>query len=143
MRVARGHYDPQSEGEVSKPSITTAGHAEAPAGRTSDREKAHRADASVSKHYFENSSHRESVIRCIGDGVLPLKFAYAGSAAHTHDRLARSEGYQSVVGLVSHEVDVLLADGFPVEALTRMVEIGPGNGMHTVAFLRLLGSRTG
>jgi L-histidine Nalpha-methyltransferase len=125
---------------VPKPSVTATDHAASIAGRTSSRGEAQRADAS--EHYFESSFHRESVIRCIGDGILPLKFAYTGSAAHTHDRLARSEGYQSVIGLVSHEVDVLLADGFPVEALTRVVEIGPGNGMHTVAFLRLLGSRS-
>ena len=70
-----------------------------------------------------------------------MRYAYAGSAAFTHDRLARSDGYRSVIGSVELEVRALESDNSAVAALSRVVEIGPGNGVHTVALLRSLAAR--
>jgi L-histidine Nalpha-methyltransferase len=95
----------------------------------------------VHGHFFENSGHGESVLRCISEGVLPLRYAYAGSAAYTHDRLAGSDDYRSVIGSVELELRAFGSDGFPSAALSRVVEIGPGNGVHTVALLRSLAAR--
>ena len=71
-------------------------------------------------------------------GRLPLKYAYAGSAAFTHDALARTAGYAEVIGAARFEIETLLG------ALTsappwQVAEIGPGNGVHSAEFLRLLG----
>lgn len=99
------------------------------------------AGLSIYGHFFESSRHGSSVVRCIGEGVLPLRYAYAGSAAYTHDRLATADGYRSVIGSVELEVRALESDGFAAAALPRVVEIGPGNGVHTVALLRSLAAR--
>lgn len=91
-------------------------------------------------HYFESPMHLETVVQCICDGVLPLRFAYAGSAAYTHDRLAQTPGYQSVIGSVELEVATLVKAGLPTGDLSHIIDIGPGNGVHTVALLRSLGA---
>jgi len=70
--------------------------------------------------------------------VLPLRYAYAGSAAYAHDRLARSNGYRSVVGWAELVVRATECDGMAAAALSRMVDIGPGNGVRTVVLLRAL-----
>jgi len=72
---------------------------------------------------------------------LPLRYSYAGSAAFTHDRLAHSDGYRSVVSSVQLEVRALDGDDLAATAFSRVVEIGPGNGVHTVALLRSLTAR--
>jgi L-histidine N-alpha-methyltransferase len=86
--------------------------------------------------FFERPDHRDAVVRGIRAGVLPLKFAYAGSAAHTHDRLAHGEGYQSVIGAVSHVREALHHAG--LDDLSRIAELGPGNGVNSLALLRQL-----
>lgn len=91
-------------------------------------------------HFFE-TGHGASVVRGIGEGVLPLRYSYAGSAAYTHDRLVRSDGYRSVVRSVELELRALESGGFAAAALSRLVEIRPGNGVHTVALLRSLAAR--
>lgn len=96
---------------------------------------------SIHGHFFENATHGAAVVRCIGQGVLPLRFAYAGSAAYTHDRLATSDGYRSVIRSVQLEIRAFEGDGLAGPALSRAVEIGPGNGVHTVALLRSLAAR--
>ena len=95
----------------------------------------------VHGHFFETSGHGASVARSIAEGVLPFRYAYAGSAAYTHDRLATSDGYLSVVAAVELELRALENDELAKAALSRMVEIGPGNGVHTVALLRSLAAR--
>ncbi|WP_433376064.1 L-histidine N(alpha)-methyltransferase [Actinoplanes sp. CA-142083] len=86
--------------------------------------------------FFERPDHRDAVVRGIRAGVLPLKFAYAGSAAHTHDRLAHGEGYQSVIGAVSHVREAL--HSAELDDLSRIAELGPGNGVNSLALLRQL-----
>ena len=90
---------------------------------------------------FENPAHRVDVVAGIAAGVVPLKYAYAGSAAHTHDRLARSPGYLDVVGPAALEADALGSLMPYAELPSSLVEIGPGNGVRTAALLLNLCTR--
>ncbi|GIE99676.1 L-histidine N(alpha)-methyltransferase [Paractinoplanes rishiriensis] len=93
-------------------------------------------DAKVAA-YFERPGHRHAVEQGIVDGKLPLKFAYAGSAAHTHDRLARHEGYQAVTGAAANVRETFRSAG--LDEVPAIVEIGPGNGLNSMTILRRLG----
>ncbi|AGL18797.1 L-histidine N(alpha)-methyltransferase [Actinoplanes sp. N902-109] len=83
--------------------------------------------------FFERPEHHAAVCEGVAAGVLPLKFAYAGSAARTHDRLSREESYQSVTGAGALACKALLDLGHPLPR--RIAEIGPGNGRHSIAVL--------
>ena len=93
-------------------------------------------------HFFEDDSHRLAIRRHLAAGVLPLKFAYAGSAARTHAELARSAGYQSVIGTVDLEVACLAVAEQRHRLPRSIAEIGPGNGVHTLALLDALGEQS-
>jgi SAM-dependent methyltransferase len=69
-------------------------------------------------------------------GVLPLKFAFVGSAAGTHDRLARSVGYQEVAWNANRFVRAIKP--FIGLAPLSILEIGPGNGVQSAQVLHLL-----
>jgi L-histidine Nalpha-methyltransferase len=88
-------------------------------------------------HGFESADHRSEFAECLRRRVVPLKFAYTGSAAFAHDRLSHSSGYQSVIGPAQDEAAVftkaLLQEGRP-----QMVEIGPGGGAHSLAFFQAM-----
>ncbi|MBM2615855.1 L-histidine N(alpha)-methyltransferase [Actinoplanes sp. LDG1-06] len=84
--------------------------------------------------YFEHG-HRRPLIDGIADGRVPLKFAYAGSAAFTHDQYASTTGYADMMTSAQRESDVLFASGACAPALSGVVEVGPGNGRHSVALL--------
>jgi L-histidine N-alpha-methyltransferase len=92
---------------------------------------------------FENSRHRAEFASSLRRRILPLKFAYTGSAAHTHDQLSRSSGYQNVIGPVRAEVQAFLGAALQREdgGTHQVVEIGPGNGVHTAAFFEHLAER--
>jgi len=92
-------------------------------------------DAKVASH-FERSGHHDAVAQGIVSGALPLKFAYAGSAAYTHDELANHEGYQSVTGASSRVRDALRKVG--LDNVPALAEIGPGNGVSSLALLARL-----
>ncbi|MGW0505349.1 L-histidine N(alpha)-methyltransferase [Micromonospora sp. NPDC003241] len=80
-------------------------------------------------------------MEAIRAGRVPLKFAYAGSAAHTHDAYARSAGYLSMLASARHEADALIAAGVVAAGALAVAEIGPGNGGRSRAFLSRLASR--
>jgi len=82
---------------------------------------------------FETRAHEVEAFRSMTAGYLPLKFAYSGSAAETHDRLARSEGYQRVVGSAIDDVAALRAMLAPEGIPLQWADLGPGNGVHTLA----------
>lgn len=82
--------------------------------------------------WLEHPSHLEQILEHVRSGFLPLKYAYAGSAAFTHDTLARTTGYASVIGDARHEV-ATLRRARPQALPGQIVEIGPGNGTHTTA----------
>lgn len=92
-------------------------------------------DVEITSH-FERPEHRQAVARGIVNGALPLKFAYAGSAAHTHDKLAHHEGYRTVTGAASQVRDALRRAG--LDEIPALAEIGPGNGVSSLALLALL-----
>jgi len=82
--------------------------------------------------WLENPSHLHQILDHVRGGRLPLKYAYAGSAAFTHDALAQTAGYAEVIGDARHEATTLIhaqPDGLP----DQIVEVGPGNGAHTAA----------
>ncbi|GAA4606676.1 L-histidine N-alpha-methyltransferase [Actinoplanes octamycinicus] len=92
-------------------------------------------EATKESSFFERRDHRDLVVHGLLTGDLPLKFAYAGSAAFTHDVLARGAGYQSVTGAVGYVRDALRKAG--LEDLSRIAEIGPGNGLSSLGLLEL------
>jgi L-histidine N-alpha-methyltransferase len=87
---------------------------------------------------FEDPSHRVMVLSAIENGALPLKFAYVGSGAWAHDTLAKSIAYKHVVGSARHEAAILRTVNSLRPAIKQIVEIGPGNGQHTTAFITKL-----
>lgn len=86
--------------------------------------------------HFERPGHRDAVAQGIVNGALPLKFAYAGSAARTHDELAHHQGYRSVTGASSHVRDALREA--ELDNMPALAEIGPGNGVSSLALLARL-----
>ncbi|WP_433219085.1 L-histidine N(alpha)-methyltransferase [Dactylosporangium sp. CS-047395] len=72
---------------------------------------------------------------------MPLKFAYAGSAAFTHDRYAETDSYAEMMASAAAESDTLLHSGLADLDLNEIAEVGPGNGRHSVAFLGQLAAR--
>jgi L-histidine Nalpha-methyltransferase len=87
-------------------------------------------------HFFETENHRTAFLKSILRGEVSLKFAYAGSAARTHDALARSPGYQHVTQAIEMEC-ALIRDGMPDVGLT-LLDVGSGNGDHALALLECL-----
>jgi L-histidine Nalpha-methyltransferase len=83
---------------------------------------------------LEDQGHRELILTHMSEGSLPLKYAYTGSAAKTHDTLARTSGYAEVIGATQFEVDTLLG-ALQAAPPRQIAEIGPGNGVHSAAFL--------
>jgi len=93
---------------------------------------------------FETEEHRNEFIDHLARRILPLKFAFAGSATLTYDQFGLSSGYQQVVDATVPEVEALLSvlRKNPTTRVVRQIcEVGPGNGIHTRAFLRQLHRR--
>ena len=88
--------------------------------------------------FLEDPAHGELILAHADSGLLPLKYAYAGSAAFTHAALASTEGYHAVVGTAELEVRALMKAVRGAAPPTQVAEIGPGTGEHTLAFLSLL-----
>ena len=82
--------------------------------------------------FLESDSHRAEIIGYPAKGQLPLKYAYAGSAAHTHDALARQASYASVVGAEEVRSAAAFLSDHPAG---QIVEIGPGNEQYSAALL--------
>lgn len=85
---------------------------------------------------FESEPQADEFWRALKRRQLPLKFAYAGAAAHTHDQLAQSAGYHSVAGEVATEIAVLTSTFAAEPWPTQFCDIGPGNAFHSRAFLQ-------
>lgn len=83
---------------------------------------------------FESTEHQREFWQCLQRRRVPLKFAYAGAAATTHNRLAEQDTYHDVVASVVTEVETIQSHLRNARQL-RISEAGPGNGIHTVAFL--------
>ena len=86
----------------------------------------------------EEFIHHRSVVRSIARGQVPLKFAYAGRAAFTHDTYARTTGYREMMTSADHESRVLATAPCCGADVVDMAEIGPGNGAHSRVLLEHL-----
>lgn len=93
---------------------------------------------------FESNRQRLEFLRGLASARTASKFAYVGEAGRTHAEYARTEQNKDVISSVSGEVDVLL-DGLGVELARRqtLLEVGPGDGAHTAAFLTAAAERAG
>lgn len=74
----------------------------------------------------------------LASGRLPLKFAYIGSAARTHDQLAHRQSYHDVAITASFEADHLVGKFGTPDECNQVVDIGPGNGTHSALLLTRL-----
>ncbi|WP_432986299.1 helix-turn-helix domain-containing protein [Dactylosporangium sp. CA-233914] len=70
-----------------------------------------------------------------------MKYAYAGSAAYTHDRYESTTDYSGMMATAANESETLLNSGVRDLGLRDLAEVGPGNGRHSVAFLLGLAER--
>ncbi|GIM97372.1 hypothetical protein Ato02nite_091650 [Paractinoplanes toevensis] len=86
----------------------------------------------------ENVLHRHTLLRSIAAGQVPLKFAYVGSAAYTHDRYARTDDYAGMMASAERESDAFLRSRCCDPTVADLAEIGPGNGEHSAALLAAL-----
>jgi SAM-dependent methyltransferase len=68
--------------------------------------------------------------------ALPLKFAYTGPAAQAHLRLAELDSYKEITFAAGFEAG--LAKDLMREIDLDIVDIGPGDGQHSVCFLQEL-----
>lgn len=87
-------------------------------------------------HYFESRAHNAAVLSAVDQGKLPLKFAYAGSASETHERLSRSDGYKLSNWQVDSEIARLMSCGIPDRL--NVIDFGPGDGIHSSYILSAL-----
>jgi L-histidine Nalpha-methyltransferase len=90
-------------------------------------------EPSADRGLGDRAGHRDAILGHIAASELPLKYAYVGSAAITHAELADSVSYHDAAGSARHEASAACA--IAPEALSQMVEIGPGTGRHTASFL--------
>jgi uncharacterized SAM-dependent methyltransferase len=90
---------------------------------------------------FETEQQFHEYLTALKQRMLPLKFAYIGRAAHTHDELVRSQEY----GLTDTESN-LIRESFISSILPtingmkglNVIDIGSGNGNKALVLLNLL-----
>lgn len=87
---------------------------------------------------FESEAHEEEIWECIKQGTVPLKFAFAGDAAKTHDELGKSEEYHENISSIQVEKDLLQALGPNHGDISHICEMGPGNAYHSITLLDVL-----
>ncbi|WKZ44278.1 MAG: L-histidine N(alpha)-methyltransferase [Anaerolineales bacterium] len=91
---------------------------------------------------FERPSQIQEFVQGLRRQFLPLKFAYIGSAAFTHDQLVKSPSYR-----LSDIESTLIRERFYKDIVTKLdlskkslniVDIGSGNGLKAVIVLDVL-----
>lgn len=89
---------------------------------------------------FERQQQLDEYLAALKQRMLPLKFAYIGRAAHTHDELVRSREY----GLADAEAALIRAR-FASSILPKLsgaglnvIDVGSGNGIKALVVLRIL-----
>ena len=87
---------------------------------------------------FETRQHESEMWECLRNRSVPLKFAYAGDSAKTHDRLAHRSTYKEVVRSAELETSILQKYNRVKRIPTAICEVGPGNGMHSLILFRQL-----
>jgi len=92
---------------------------------------------------FDGAEQVEEYASALRTGFLPLKFAYVGPAARTHDELVRSREY----GLADIEARLLrarlpaLSNALSLNRVLALVDVGSGNGMKAGLVLQVLRRR--
>jgi L-histidine Nalpha-methyltransferase len=84
---------------------------------------------------FECKEHETEFWSALKEGSLPLKFAFSGDGAYAHNRLANQSSYRQIAGFAKIEVDPLVDYFAKHEPISQLCDIGPGNGIHSGAFL--------
>jgi L-histidine N-alpha-methyltransferase len=121
-------------GEVHRPDNSIGGRGTVPDPRSFPV-------AAIPSERDEDALHRPTLLSSIAGGRVPLKFAYVGRAAHSHDRYARTEDYAGMMASADRESEVLLESKCCDPAVTDLAEIGPGNGERSAALLSALRAR--
>jgi Histidine-specific methyltransferase, SAM-dependent len=96
---------------------------------------------SDSRHHlgFESENQLKAFIKALSGAAIPGKFAYVGEAAATYNTHALTREYGQVTRSVADESSLLLKVwGQGLNSVTTLVDVGPGNGLHSVALLRRL-----
>ena len=90
---------------------------------------------------FESEDQLRAFIRALSGAAIPGKFAYVGEAAATYNAHALTKEYGQVTRSVVDESALLLEVwGQELNLIRTLVDVGPGNGLHSVALLRRLSS---
>lgn len=74
----------------------------------------------------------QEIATCAATGVLPLKYAYVGSAAQTHAEYAKKSAYLSITRAIDCEIATLSATQTSYECV---FDIGCDSGTHLAALL--------
>ncbi len=90
---------------------------------------------------FERLDQIDQYINCLRSNRLPLKFAYIGKTAHTHDQLVRSREYK-----LSDNEGRLIQNKLSINQISEqtdpnginLIDIGPGNGIKASLIISLL-----
>jgi hypothetical protein len=85
----------------------------------------------INEGAFESEVQLHNYVDALENGVLPLKFAYIGAAAYTHDKLARSKEYGLVdteTNLITSQLASLVAKQCRGGSLG-VFDVGSGNGL--------------
>ena len=90
---------------------------------------------------FETNQHAREFWQALKNSVVPLKFAYTGSAAFTHNVLAKQASYKQVAGETAIEIEAVMQSIAPKRTSLEVCDIGPGNAMHSILFLSELQDR--
>ena len=95
---------------------------------------------------FESEYQLREFINVLkGRGMVSLKFAYTGRAAHEHDRLVRSQDYHVLdaeTTLIHREMEARILPQLRYRA-ANVIDIGSGNGMKAIAVLQSLSKGLG
>lgn len=89
---------------------------------------------------FEREDQINQFVYCLQNKKLPLKFAYIGKTAHTHDKLVRSKEYK-----LSDNEGKLIREKLTPEKISKniprgfnIIDIGSGNGLKATSVIYAL-----
>jgi L-histidine N-alpha-methyltransferase len=94
----------------------------------------------MNKDRFERSEQIKEYFDSLRLGFLPLKFAYIGSAAYTHDELVRSREYgmaDKEAALIRTKLASIVPSGLQ-NMTVNVIDIGGGNGLKATHVIKTL-----
>jgi L-histidine Nalpha-methyltransferase len=88
---------------------------------------------------FESEGQLREFIRALSSAAIPGKFAYVGEAAAIYNTHALTREYSQVTRSVADESSLLREVwNLELNSISTLVDVGPGNGLHSVALLQRL-----